>query len=54
MFSRAGISSPAASRLKMVSMEASPGRNQPGRRNPAQACLSGSFRLIIITSEAGA
>ncbi len=54
IFSLAGISSPAASRLKMFSMEASLGSEQarPFSMQP-RACLSGSLRLII-TSEAGA
>ncbi len=55
IFSRAGISSPAASRLKMFSMEASLG-SEPARPSSMEprACLCGSLRLIIITSEAGA
>jgi hypothetical protein len=55
IFSRAGISSSAASRLKMFSMEASLG-SEPARPSSMEprACLCGSLRLIIITSEAGA
>ena len=41
VFSRAGIPSPAASRLKMVSMEACRGQNRPGRPqwSPGPAAL---------------
>ena len=41
IFSPAGISSPAASRLKMLSMEASLGQSRPGRPqcSPGPACL---------------
>jgi len=55
VFSRAGMSSPAASRLKMVSMDASRG-SAPARPSAMEprACVSGWVRLIIITSEVGA
>ncbi len=55
IFSRTGISSPAASRLKMFSMEANLG-SEPARPSSMEprACLCGSLRLIFITSEAGA
>src|SRR5260370_22858881 len=45
---------PAASRLKMFGMEANPG-SEPARLSSIQlrACICGSLRLIIITSEAG-
>ena len=46
---------PAASRLKMASMDASRG-SEPARPSAMapRACASGSVRLIIITSDAGA
>ena len=52
--SRAGISSPAASRLKILSMEASRG-SEPARPSAMEprACRSSSVMLIIITSDAG-
>ena len=55
IISRTGISSPAASRLKMFSMEANLGSEpaRPSSREPS-ACLSVSLRLITITSGAGA
>jgi len=54
-FSRVGISSPAASRLKMLSMEANLG-SEPARPSSMEprACLSSSVKLIIITSGVGA
>src|SRR5215472_8975805 len=54
VLSRTGISSPAVSRLKMVSMEASLG-SEPARPSwmEPRAWLSGSVRLIIVTSEVG-
>jgi hypothetical protein len=54
IFSRTGISSPAASRLKMFSMEAGLG-SEPARLSSMEprACLSGSL-MLIIKSEAGA
>ena len=54
VFPRAGMSSPAASRLKMVSIEASRG-SAPARPSAMEprACVSGSVRLIVITSKVG-
>ena len=54
IFSPAGISSPAASRLKMFSMEANLG-SEPARPSAMEprACLSSSVKLIIITSVVG-